>query len=393
MPFRFRRRITILPGVHLNVGMRGVGLSVGVPGASVSIGRTGTYVNVGLPGTGLSYRQRIGGAAGQIPGNRDLMGGGGVPNFSTVPRRAATQPPPERLPNNNETNAPATHTLARAAAQDQFRAAAAQQAEREADARTDWLIELESIHTLTPSPAQRSQFIATPFAVPAPTRPAPLRYEGLRRLSGAHRREVDARNAAQDAEYAAAHASWVAAERAHKEAVARAGALFAARDTGDAQRVADFFEWYLPNLVWPRQTEVQFEISDDGRTAKFDIDLPEIEDLPRSSDGQNAALTESHQRRLYARHVHGVCLRVAGEAFANAPGVQAVTVSGYSQRRAAQSEERVQEYLLSAKITRPRWELIDFEHFAHIDPSLLFERFETRRDVTPTGDLRRIDPF
>ncbi|MCK5745321.1 MAG: DUF4236 domain-containing protein, partial [Oricola sp.] len=60
MGMRFQRRVTIAPGVRVNLGMRGASLSMGPRGASVSVGRRGVYSNVGIPGTGLSHRQKLG---------------------------------------------------------------------------------------------------------------------------------------------------------------------------------------------------------------------------------------------------------------------------------------------------------------------------------------------
>jgi len=59
MGLRFRRRINILPGIHLNISKSGISTSVGVRGASVTLGKRGTYVNAGLPGTGVSWRQKV----------------------------------------------------------------------------------------------------------------------------------------------------------------------------------------------------------------------------------------------------------------------------------------------------------------------------------------------
>jgi TM2 domain-containing membrane protein YozV len=62
MALRFRKSISIIPGVRLNVGKTGISsLSVGKRGASVSVGRRGTYSNVGIPGTGISARTKVGG--------------------------------------------------------------------------------------------------------------------------------------------------------------------------------------------------------------------------------------------------------------------------------------------------------------------------------------------
>ncbi len=59
MPLRFRRRIKIIPGVHLNVSRSGISTSIGVRGASMTFGKRGTYTNVGVPGTGVSWRNRV----------------------------------------------------------------------------------------------------------------------------------------------------------------------------------------------------------------------------------------------------------------------------------------------------------------------------------------------
>ena len=53
MTLRFRRRVRIFQGVHLNVGMHGVGLSVGPRGLHVGLNRQGMYTSVGIPGTGI----------------------------------------------------------------------------------------------------------------------------------------------------------------------------------------------------------------------------------------------------------------------------------------------------------------------------------------------------
>ncbi|EBA00904.1 DUF4236 domain-containing protein [Marinobacter sp. ELB17] len=59
MAFRFRRTVSIFPGVRINLGKRGVSVSAGVRGANVTLGRNGLYGNVGIPGSGMSYRKRL----------------------------------------------------------------------------------------------------------------------------------------------------------------------------------------------------------------------------------------------------------------------------------------------------------------------------------------------
>ena len=53
--FRFQRRISIFPGVSLNIGKRGTSLSVGPRGARTTIGSRGVKHSFGIPGTGIRY--------------------------------------------------------------------------------------------------------------------------------------------------------------------------------------------------------------------------------------------------------------------------------------------------------------------------------------------------
>ena len=59
MGWRYRKRIKILPGIHINISKSGISTNVGVKGASVTFGPKGTYVNTGLPGTGLYRRDKV----------------------------------------------------------------------------------------------------------------------------------------------------------------------------------------------------------------------------------------------------------------------------------------------------------------------------------------------
>lgn len=53
--FRFQRRITILPGITLNMGMRGTSISMGARGARTTFSSRGIKQSFGIPGTGIRY--------------------------------------------------------------------------------------------------------------------------------------------------------------------------------------------------------------------------------------------------------------------------------------------------------------------------------------------------
>ncbi len=59
MAWSFRKRVKIIPGVHLNIGKRGISTSMGIPGARVAIGTSGSYFSTGIPGLGTSSRTNL----------------------------------------------------------------------------------------------------------------------------------------------------------------------------------------------------------------------------------------------------------------------------------------------------------------------------------------------
>lgn len=64
MGFRFRKVISVLPGVKINLSKSRVSTSLGGKGATVNVGPDGKrYVTVGVPGTGMSYRAPLSGVA------------------------------------------------------------------------------------------------------------------------------------------------------------------------------------------------------------------------------------------------------------------------------------------------------------------------------------------
>lgn len=63
MSFRFRKSVTLFPGVRLNFSKTGISVSAGVPGVTVNLGRQGAALTLGFPGTGVSYRTQLTGGA------------------------------------------------------------------------------------------------------------------------------------------------------------------------------------------------------------------------------------------------------------------------------------------------------------------------------------------
>jgi hypothetical protein len=90
MPFRFYRRVRILPGVHLNLSKRGVSCSLGERGAQVTVGTSGAGNR-----WSSGHRAQLLPAAtlGSLAASRDQLGVGDfLPPAAGVLRRAAAHP-------------------------------------------------------------------------------------------------------------------------------------------------------------------------------------------------------------------------------------------------------------------------------------------------------------
>ena len=90
MGFRFSKRISILPGIGLNLSKSGVSLSLGPRGAKTTISTQGVRETLRSPGTGLSWSKTHSfGGKGKGSGSADAKGEG--TRRTTARRSAPTQ--------------------------------------------------------------------------------------------------------------------------------------------------------------------------------------------------------------------------------------------------------------------------------------------------------------
>ncbi|MGH2622854.1 MAG: DUF4236 domain-containing protein [Sphingobacterium sp.] len=59
MAWKFRRRVKIIPGVHLNFSKTGISTSIGIKGMGMTFGSSGTYLNTSIPGLGIYNREKL----------------------------------------------------------------------------------------------------------------------------------------------------------------------------------------------------------------------------------------------------------------------------------------------------------------------------------------------
>lgn len=387
MGFRFRKTITLAPGLRLNLGTKGASLSAGPRGASLTFGRNGVFGNVGIPGTGISYRTRLDRSHASTPQSADLY----------VPMAAKVLEDGSVLISDLDGN-PMPAEM-RAVAMRRNGPVIRDMLERRADDLNGWFDKMLSPHLGTPSPiAVRALFTPEPFQIPKPARPEPEDVGTVAAWFGGKER-AEERHRADLAEFHAAIAEWRAVEANHRHAQEEARERHARWLAGDVDAMAERFEDRLAIIDWPRETNIAFRTTDD--TLLADIDLPEIEDMPAETakvlKGEMRVVRipkgEREAQMAYAAHIHSIVFRVAGEAFAAIPALKEVVLSGRSQRQSKATGRVEDEYLLSIRVACSAWQAIDFSALANVDPIQALERFELRRDMTKTGVFRPITPI
>lgn len=394
MAIRFQKRITLAPGLRMNLSRSGISWSAGPRGASITMGKRGTYLNAGIPGTGLSTRGKLGSS---------LQSAAAPPHpvreKVTIEARVRVEDD-GTLVFTDSTGAPLSEHMVEQAKK-QNREVILNAIQSVCHTINQSIESVAEVHLVTPRPDQKPKFDPPPFEHAEPTRLTPVKLGFFAKLFRSKREAIEKENAAVLRAYEARLAEWRQAKVDYEAAVSACKKLVEQDIYTDTAAMGQHFESVLRGIDWPRETEVSFEMTEGGKTILLDVDLPEVEDMPNKAASvpqrgiklNVKELPATKVRKLYMDHIHGAVFRVIGEAFATLPTVQTVVASGYSQRPDKSTGQLVDEYLLSVRVPREAWQKIDFNNLAAINPADALGRFELRSQVTKTGVFSPITPF
>lgn len=388
MGIRFRKSIKLAPGIRMNFSGSGVSWTLGPRGASIGIGKRGTYLNTGIPGTGFYSRQQLApSSSGQQSDSqartlsiRVLISDDGALSFEDAEGNPLSE---------------AYIAAAKKQQGDKIKTLIQQKCD-ELNAQIESLAE---IHHHTSAPLT-PQFESPQFDSPEPVKPMPKAPGFFCRFFKGCVTKVENKNQMALKEHAAQVVQWKKQKADFDSAQLSRRQLIDHLVSGDATAIEQYFEEVLQDIVWPRETLVEFSVLEDGSIA-LDVDLPEIEEMPTKTAsvpqrGYRLSVKEmgaTRIQKLYMQHVHAVGFRIIGEAFAVSPAVKTVILSAYSQRPNRATGQTGNEYLYSVRTNRDDWTKINFHNLSQIDVVDAFDRFELRRDMTKTGLFRPIEPI
>ena len=392
MSLRLRRSVKLAPGLRLNFSGSGVSLSAGPRGATMNFGSRGTYLSTGIPGTGLYSRTRI---------------------DSPAPRSSASSTPQQTVMVKLQITCqddgtvryeydgkPASEYLISKARRTHGEAIRAMLGES-CDKMNALGKALGEIHRYTPAPTERVKFVRREFEEPPPKPPIPRKHGLLGWLFKRVASRIDASNRAAELNHQVEMTAWESRKKAFEAQEDERERFLEHQIFTEPSAMEKHLEQALQDIAWPRETHVSFEVADGGRALVMDVDLPEIEDLPKTvwslpATGYKPSvkkLSEGQIAKMYADHVQGVGFRIIGEAFALLPSVETITLSAYTQRPSPATGAVQDDYVYSVKVQRAAWSRISFQHLAALDVSEALAQFDLRRDMLKGGRLKAIQPF
>ena len=393
MALRFRKTITLAPGIRMNLSGSGASFSFGGRGASVTVGSRGTFLNAGIAGTGISSRRKLGGpsrsSSSPFSGKRSVAVevSVGITDDGTLSfKDQQGYPLDEKM-------------IARVKKQkgDLVKGLMQQKCDeinREIEA-------VGEIHLETPSPDVRPTFQPQEFSEWMPRQPAPKTLGFFAGLFGNMRQRLAEENLKSLNRYLDELQAWQNRKEMFVLEQQRRKQFIEEELCSSVAAKESYLEELLQRITWPRETIVSTELRDNGALVFIDVDLPEREEMPHRTAavpqrGYKLSVKEMSTNqllRLYMSHVHGIGFRLIGEIFSALQDSREVVLSAYTQRNSPATGMIQDDYLYSVRVDRAKWSGINFQNLKNIDVVDALTRFELRRNMSKTGVFTAIQPF
>lgn len=397
MGLRFRQRIKLAPGININLGLGGASLSLGGPGASLNIGRKGVRGTVGVPGSGLSYSEQL--ASFSKNGNRSASQRNGSSLDNLVGFRLSLNDDDQiraELDTGNGYQGQYADSRQWLSLKSSYEGRIKDWLDDVAQERNHKVYGFSALHESTPSPGSRFNPVK-PFneAPPRLCEPDPLGL--LDKLNPFAKNRYEAAVAQATSLFQVETREFEERRALHERYMRLALDRQRQAQVGDIDAMTALLNDCLAQIDWPKETLLEFEFPSDTVLC-VDVDLPEIEDIdsvvavtPTSLNGlTQKTLKASELNQLYHLHVHGILVRIVGEAFSVLPTLDSVVISGYTQRRNARGEMR-DDYVLSLGIDSATWGQVYPQ--AILNPAVIMDTPCSRVKHLAAHKLGSIEPF
>lgn len=398
MGFRFRKRIKILPGLNLNLGLRGVSVSAGVPGLRFNLSKKGMSRTIGIPGTGLYHTERLSASPRRQTRKASTLSPViKVVNLQELKTAAQT---PGSVIRNLETGRKASATQIQAEIRRLENAQASAQAKQQIAHEEAQLEDLLNYWKDMPSIPSWDQYcealnpLAFQTHLMAPTEPnqvtsqanhwtacqseigSKFPYKFLPRFI--YKNVVQKRfDSTWEDSWNNNYSQYIAAVNRYNENISDEYSEWESTETtrtqflhkmmsGELEAIIDGAEATIEAINFPFETECEI-YTGDPLVLFLHLDLPEIEDVIPAHKKEvlkNGSIKEKKmavkdRNEMYARLVLGHSVFVAASICSAVPYPQHVQISAYTQRARKKQSDPIDTYVFDLPLTRQS--LADFD--------------------------------
>lgn len=164
---------------------------------------------------------------------------------------------------------------------------------------------------------------------------------------------------------------------------------------GTENYVINNFETVLKEIDIKPEFFIDFEYDEKTKTFFIDLDLPEIEHLPKETASilQSGKLSvkkksEKQLKEEYAKCVTGLGLLITGISFMSSAGIEKVDISAYTQRVDKKDGQTKDNYIYSIQLDRENFAKMNYQK---IDPVNAFENFSHKMQLSKSYIFKTIE--
>ena len=448
MAWSYRKRIKIAPGISINLSKSGISTSIGPRGAKVTIGPKGTYLSAGIPGTGIYSRQKISSAnssskpsyasglysSSSYAGSRSSydedfgvnmkMDNTGSLSFSftdSLGRPITDETVKQRLIRKTKASPQYKEHLAKLTRMTHDEVNEETQKFTELYKKSPELKRESDISAVLEHVVQK-HYIPLPFTEAEPDKDdVQKKVEEEAKEKIVHlfwwKNKADRQKYVEEnlpTAYADEIKAWQQRKNdfiAEQERIRKDKDREYLVDYLDEKKPLDLFLTSNPDFIIDGLKEEDVKLNDEipggfgldfsldleYQTLYVDLDLPEVEDIPRRKaeylPSGNVSFKQKTQKEVqfdYIKCICGLAFLVAGRFFNVNCNIKYIQISGFTQRVNRATGEEGDDYVYTVFFDKESFSRLIIEN---IDPLLAMREFPCRIKVSATGILSSIVPF
>ncbi len=425
---RYRNRIKLAPGLNINLSKSGISTTLGPKGASVNIGKSGAYLNTGIPGTGLYNRTKLSNTEKSSINNNSIS-----KNQTQVGVKLdldENYQPVVEIYDNSGKNITSQQVINKLKRTPEYKENLKKIYNRYYNLIIEETTEFTELYKHILKPITKTE-IQDKIEKLKPQKYTKKKYDILEPSKSSIEKELlkEAKNQFNsllfwknkkrrtqfisdnlEQRLKKSVENWKTKKEKfekseaskekdinlnyHKIFEQKKENLFGNLN-GTENYVLNNFETILKEIDIKPEFFIDFEYDEKNKTFFIDLDLPEIEHLPKETASilQSGKLSvkkksEKQLKEEYAKCVTGLGLLVAGISFMSSAGIEKVNISAYTQRIDKKDGQTKDDYIYSIQLDRENFSKINYPK---INPVNAFQNFTHTMELSKSYIFKTIE--